>query len=90
MNWHFTKQVSHLATKCKIFDEYFRTVAIIDEDFEKSAPVIAAAPELLDALERCLPYVDAAIESGLGEHHNDATDAFWQAAAIIRKAKGEK
>jgi len=53
------------------------------------ARLIEAAPELLEALERCLPYVDAAIESDLGVHHNDAMDAYREAIAAIRKAKGE-
>lgn len=67
---------------------------IIDEDTgrnvavaydAKDNPLLAAAPDLLMALEQCLPIIDAHRRVALGE----GSIAAMNARAAIAKAKGE-
>ncbi len=56
------------------------------------ARLIAAAPDLLEALKDLLPILDKAWDYDgdvFGRLHNDAVDAWRQARAAIAKATGE-
>ena len=58
---------------------------------EANAALIAAAPDLLAALEACLgPLQDAYNQAGHSGHATDASRAFIAARAAIAKAGGDK
>lgn len=61
---------------------------------EANANLIAAAPDLLEALHNLLTSINIAIDRSendtFGIHHNDAMDNMAAAAAAIAKAKGAK
>jgi sialic acid synthase SpsE len=58
-----------------------------DDENEANALLIAAAPDLLEALKLCLPYVRAAMQStgGMAEYKAELA-----ADAAIAKAEGEQ
>jgi hypothetical protein len=56
-----------------------------DEEKRANSRLIAAAPELLSALERCLPFVDRVRAMSGGDGDMTA----WTARAVIAAAKGE-
>ena len=67
-----------------------RVVAYLPNHF-KDAPLLCAAPELLEALEACVEYLNMAFNSEgdcFGVQHNNATDALSAAEVVISKAKG--
>lgn len=56
-----------------------------DEQRQANARLIAAAPDLLSALERCLPFVDSIRAMSGGDGDMTA----WTARSVIAAAKGE-
>lgn len=65
---------------------------VINCDSPADTHLIAAAPEMLAALEAVLPFLDMAFESEsdvFRKRHNDALDVDDMIRAVIAKAKGE-
>ena len=70
-------------------DTYYAPICTLDDGWnvavaDANARLIAAAPELLAALEQCLPIIDAHRRAALGE----GDIAAMNARAAIDKAKG--
>jgi hypothetical protein len=73
----------------RVFGEGFGSRMTKERD--ANAALIAAAPELLEALKLLVPCLEMAFDAegdAFGVHHNDATDALGGAIAAIAKAEG--
>ena len=73
---------------CEVFNELDHTVTIPMDQARANAHLIAAAPEMLEALEECVLGFERCMKAGhCGQEFIDIKLA--PAKAAIRKAKGE-
>jgi hypothetical protein len=80
----------------EVIDEMGRTIAVVEEwtsEGRGNVKVLAAAPDLLKALEEALPWMEHAQKQWTEERGNENSVLSWRitdARNAIAKAKGEK
>tara|TARA_R110000868_G_scaffold117383_1_gene311867 strand:+ start:149 stop:466 length:318 start_codon:yes stop_codon:yes gene_type:complete len=77
--WHVSVPMPHGTMKLGLFDN-----GIPSDNPEADARLIAAAPELLEALKEALPWI-----GGIANENGSAQDAYRAAVLAIAKAEGK-